>query len=74
MLLEILEVFSSCVVAELSVAPTSNIPVILPVASRPLHCAWPLDPCGDQLVICGQWIYLRSIFVPGFTTGGSSLP
>lgn len=57
------DVFSSCVVAELSVTPTSSIPVILTVASSPLHCARPVAPCRDQLVICGQWICLRSIFV-----------
>ena len=73
-LLEILDVFRPCVVAELSAALTSIIPAITPVASNPPHCARSLTPWGDELVICGRWICLRSICITGFTSSCSSFP
>lgn len=38
------------------------------------HCARSLTPWGDELVICGRWICLRSICVPCSTSSCSSFP
>jgi hypothetical protein len=58
MLPEMLDVFSPCVVIELSVAPTNSSPAVLRTApDTPI-------PRGDHLMICG--LYLPSILLHSF--------